>query len=43
MLNSLLLGFGMHIAQIAAQHGLDIEPQLASILPGKVTKEPKTA
>lgn len=27
--------FGIHIAQIAAQHGLDIEPQLATTLPGK--------
>jgi len=25
--------FGIHLAQIASQHGLDIEDQLASILP----------
>ena len=27
--------FGVHIAQIAAQHGLDVEDDLASILPGQ--------
>jgi len=28
--------FGVHLAQIAAQHGLDIEDELATILPAEV-------
>ena len=31
--------FGIHIAQLAAQHGLDVEDQLASILPAKDDSE----
>jgi len=32
--------FGVHVAQIAAQYGLDIEGELASIIPGRDEKEP---
>jgi hypothetical protein len=31
--------FGVHIAQIAARNGLDVEDQLATILPGKDKQE----